>query len=78
MIIFYSRGVYFSFRPPPPGEGGGKNMSFQWVWGEKMKKKGKLGKETGKEKREGERKGKREEKRGTFLTYLEYTPLILQ
>ena len=45
-------GVYI-FHFPPPG-GGDKNMSFQWVWGKKLRKKGKRGKGRGKEKREGE------------------------
>ena len=42
-------GVYiFHFAPPP---GGGNNLSFQWVFGEKIKKKGKKGEGKGKGKR---------------------------
>ena len=50
------RGVYFSVCTPPGV--GGKNLSFHWVWGNRMKKKGK--REKGSEKEEIKReKGKR-------------------
>ena len=57
--------IFFILLPP---RGGGKNMSFQWVWEKKRKKKEKGGREEGRgkgrrEKEKGGRKWKREKGR---------------
>ena len=72
--LFKNRGVYYSV---------GKNMSFHWVWGKKLRKKGgreergkREGKsEKGKGEKEKEKEGKGKEKRAEGREIKTHTPV---